>query len=259
VTVAVTALGWAAAAGALAVAVAARAELAARMERLARASHELRRPLTAARLAAHALAGANGDWPARAATLERELIRAGRLLGDLDAVRGVAGVVPAWPMEMRAVQVGALLLEVAEGFGGGLVIEPTNEAVVVRGDADRLVQAIGNLVANALEHGAGPVRLDARAEDDRVQVRVSDAGPGLQASLDELTAGAHGGGGRRGRGLAIVAEIARAHGGVLRAEARAPGPFDARRPEAMWAAPVAPRGACLVLDLPRAARPVAVR
>jgi len=67
-TVALAALGWMVAAGALAVALATRRELAGRMERLARATHELRRPLTAAQLAAHGIAGANGDRaPARAA------------------------------------------------------------------------------------------------------------------------------------------------------------------------------------------------
>ena len=50
---ALAAAGWLLAAGALALALATRRELAARMERLARAAHELRRPLTAARLAAH--------------------------------------------------------------------------------------------------------------------------------------------------------------------------------------------------------------
>src|SRR5206468_12444029 len=53
VSAALAAAGWLLAAGALALALATRRELAARMERLARAAHELRRPLTAARLAAH--------------------------------------------------------------------------------------------------------------------------------------------------------------------------------------------------------------
>ena len=113
-TAAVAAFGWAAAAGALALALAARRELDARMERLARASHELRRPLTAARLAAHGLAGANGDRRARAAAIERELARAGRLLGDLDAVRGAAA--PVWPGESRPVALDELLAEVAAAW-----------------------------------------------------------------------------------------------------------------------------------------------
>jgi signal transduction histidine kinase len=249
VNVAVAVFGWVAAAGALAMALAARRELAARMERLARASHELRRPLTAARLAAHGLADANGDRPARAAAIERELARAGRLVGDLDAVRGVA-LGPAWPLESRCVAVGALLRDVAEGFGGGVVMERCDEDSVVCGDSDRLAQAIANLAANALEHGSGPVRLGTRVGDGRAVVRVSDGGAGLPAPMDELVRGAHGGRGARGRGLAIAADIVRSHGGVLRAEAG----FDLQRPER----PVMP-GACLVIDLPLAAQASAVR
>ena len=51
-----------------------------------------------------------------------------------------------------------------------------------------------------------------------VAVYVADDGAGLPASLDELVGRARAGRGARGRGLAITAEIARAHGGALRAE-----------------------------------------
>jgi signal transduction histidine kinase len=226
VSVALAALGWALAAGALAVALAARRELDARMERLARAAHELRRPLTAARLAAHGLAHANGDRPPRAAAIERELARAGRLLGDLDAVRGVAA--PVWPGESCPVAVRQLVAEAAEGWpeavaGGRLVVlEPPEPGVVVRGDPGRLAQALGNLVANALEHGAGTVRVGASLAAGGVALYVADDGAGLPASLDELVGRARAGRGARGRGLAITAEITRAHGGALRVE-RGPG------------------------------------
>ena len=233
-TAAVAAFGWAAAAGALALALAARRELDARMERLARASHELRRPLTAARLAAHGLAGANGDRRARAAAIERELARAGRLLGDLDAVRGAAA--PAWPGESRPVALGELLAEVAASWepvaaaqGRFVCVEAGAGAdAIVRGDPERLAQALGNLVANALEHGAGTVRVGVGRRPDGVTLRVSDAGLGLPASLDAHVGRARAGRGARGRGLAIAAEIARAHGGALRLE----------------------RPSCLALDLP---------
>jgi signal transduction histidine kinase len=223
VSVALAALGWALAAGALAVALAARRELDARMERLARAAHELRRPLTAARLAVDGLARANGDWLARAGVVERELARAGRLLGDLEALRGVA--VPPWLGESCPVAVDELLAEAVGGCpeavvarGGRLVLEPAGEGVVVRGDPGRLAQALGNLVANALEHGAGTVRVGATVGAGGVAVYVGDEGPGLPASLDELVGHARAGRGARGRGLAIAAEIARAHGGALRVE-----------------------------------------
>jgi signal transduction histidine kinase len=222
VSVALAALGWALAAGALAVALAARRELDARMERLARAAHELRRPLTAARLAAHGLAHANGDRPARARAIERELARAGRLLGDLDTVRGVAA--PVWPGESCPVPVQELLVGAAEawpeavGDGRLVVLEAPEAGLVVRGDSGRLAQALGNLVANALEHGAGTVRVGARVAAGGVAVYVADDGAGLPASLDDLVRRARAGRGARGRGLAITAEIARAHGGALRVE-----------------------------------------
>jgi signal transduction histidine kinase len=238
-TVALAALGWVVAAGALAVALATRRELEGRMERLARATHELRRPLTAARLAAHGLAGATGDRAARAAAIERELARAGRLLGDLDGVRGA--VAPPWLGETRLVVVPELLADVAETWapsaaaqGRRVVLEPWDEVPVVRGDADRLAQALGNVVANALEHGLGTVRLGVRARGARVVLTVADAGPGPQKPLDVLGRAASAGRGARGRGLAIVADIARAHGGAVRVEQ---GDVGAR----------------LVIDLPRAA------
>jgi len=244
-TVALAALGWVLAAGALAVALATRRELDARMERLARATHELRRPLTAARLAAHSLAGANGDRAARAAAIERELARAGRLLGDLDGVRGA--VAPPCLGEMRLVVVPELLADVTETWapvaaaqGRTVVVEPWGEVAVVRGDVDRLAQALGNLVANALEHGVGTVRLGVRAGGGRVMLTVADAGAGPQKPLDVLMGGASAGRGHRGRGLAIVAEIARAHGGGIRVEEEQ----DVR--------------ARLVIDLPGAAGPASV-
>ena len=64
-----------------------------------------------------------------------------------------------------------------------------------------------------------------------MRIEVCDEGPGLPASVGDLTRRARGGRGRRGRGLAIAAEIAERHGGRL------------------VAAP-APRGARIALELP---------
>ncbi len=53
----------------------------------------------------------------------------------------------------------------------------------VPGDRGRLAQALGNLLANAVEHGTGPISLRATREEDRVRLEVSnqvDRGRGLR-------------------------------------------------------------------------------
>ncbi len=104
--------------------------------------------------------------------------------------------------------------------------------MLVPGDERRLAQILRNLLANAAEHGAGPVRLSVREAAGRALVGVEDSGPGLPAPLAALTARASRA--RRGHGLAVSVAIAREHGGRL-----APAPSAA--------------GARLVLELPRTA------
>ena len=96
------------------------------------------------------------------------------------------------------------------------------------GDRLRLEQALGNLVDNALRHGAGTVRLEADARDGNVELRVADEGPGfatdvLPVAFERFTRQDEArGDGASGLGLAIVDAIARAHGGTARAT-NAPG------------------------------------
>jgi heavy metal sensor kinase len=87
------------------------------------------------------------------------------------------------------------------------------------GDRVRLEQALGNLVDNALRHGAGTVELGGKVENAAVTLQVSDAGDGFPAdflphaferfSRVDVARGGDG----TGLGLAIVDAIARAHGG----------------------------------------------
>jgi signal transduction histidine kinase len=55
--------------------------------------------------------------------------------------------------------------------------------VRVRADRGRLAQALGNLLANAVEHGAGPIRVSAWRSGERVRLEVvnrADRGRGLR-------------------------------------------------------------------------------
>jgi two-component system sensor histidine kinase CpxA len=92
-------------------------------------------------------------------------------------------------------------------------------------DAELLSRAIGNLLRNSLRYAgaAGPIRVHARADDDTMEIAVSDRGPGVKAadlprifdpffrvdaSRDRATGGA-------GLGLAIVKTCVEACGGSV--------------------------------------------
>jgi two-component system phosphate regulon sensor histidine kinase PhoR len=96
----------------------------------------------------------------------------------------------------------------------------------VRGDSAQLLQAVDNLLSNAIRYGGcdnGPVRLAVLREKGRPLVRVSDSGRGIAPEhLPRLTerfyrvdeARSRGSGGT-GLGLAIVKHIAERHRAIL--------------------------------------------
>ncbi len=97
--------------------------------------------------------------------------------------------------------------------------------VPAAGDPARLERALANLVDNALRHGRSEVAVRASAEDGWAVLEVTDDGPGIpDADRDRvferfvrLDADRSRAGGGTGLGLAIAREIARAHGGDVRA------------------------------------------
>ena len=127
------------------------------------------------------------------------------------------------PLRREEIQVKDLLETVAGRFDQNVEVGVQDGDSIV-GDRLRLEQALGNLVDNARRHGAGTIRLEAVRRDDRIELRVSDEGPGFPPELlphafDRFTRGdeARERGGT-GLGLAIVAAVAKAHGGRAHAE-----------------------------------------
>jgi signal transduction histidine kinase len=235
--------GWIAASFAAAIALLARHALAERMETVARACHELRGPITAARLGLQ-LGSRTGELSAaRLRAVDLELGRASLALEDLARARtrgpSVRSVEDVDVAELLADSVEAWRASAADR-GVELVLRWSGTRAQVIGDRLRLAQATGNLIANAIEHGQGAVEVRGRADSAGTRIEVSDHGPGLPAPVAELARRAHRGQGARGRGLAIAAAIAADHGGRL-------------------AAAPSERGAKLVLELPAAMPPAPVR
>jgi signal transduction histidine kinase len=211
-----TIAGWLAAIGAGFTAILVRRLLAKRMELVARSSHELRGSITAVRLGV-----SPGDpSPARLRALDLELGRAAAAVEDLigACVREPVG------RELEVFDAEQLLADSVEAWRpaaaerrGSVALTWCGGPVILLGDRYRLAQATGNLIANAIEHGGGDVRVVGRRDGAHVRVEVTDRGPGLPAPVRELVRRARGGKGRRGRGLAIAATIARHHGGRLAA------------------------------------------
>lgn len=183
----------------------------------ARASHEVRGPLSVARLLLDDLVGRGEVAPQAARALDLQLQRVRLAIDDLDA----AATGTRTPDRLEVVAVRSLVEQISAAWRveGVRVTVPDDDRLLLV-DRTRLGQAIGNLLANALEHGAAPVELRARRLDGRIRLEVRDAGPGLRAPLTTLTRRSRG---ARGHGLAIAATIAERHGGRLLAAPSASG------------------------------------
>ena len=170
-----------------------------RLELVASAEHELRGPLAALTLAA-------GARPfVASAVLEAQLERTRPALGDLAAARAGGPVRP----RVQRLPLRALAERAAEGWrgaGGEVSFDWRAGPATVQADPERVSQALGNLLSNAIEHGGGRVAVRGLRAGERVRIEIEDRGPGFSARR----------GRGRGRGLRIAARAVEEAGGELR-------------------------------------------
>jgi two-component system phosphate regulon sensor histidine kinase PhoR len=208
---------------------------------VSKVSHELRTPLTSIRLFAETMERARGDQTSQNATFdkclagltretERLITVIERLLdwGRMEAGRKL--------FELHTESASTLVAKAVEAFAPvrdrhpdldfSAHVDP--ELPLVEADVGAMVDAIGNLLQNALKYGGAPpvVRLRATRAGRGVAIEVSDNGVGIPPvehrrifqkfyRIDDRLSREREG---SGLGLAIVKHIVRAHGGRVRVE-----------------------------------------
>jgi two-component system OmpR family sensor kinase len=216
----------------------------ARRQLLADVSHELMTPLSAIRGYVETLGmkelhldGATREKYLDIAHQETHKLEA--IIGDLLDLARLEGGGDSF--EFDEVLVDDLLRRVADRHRPALIerrVTLTTTAAsgtpLIRGDADRLEQALQNVAANAIRHtpDGGTVTLRAEPAGDRVRITVTDTGPGIPAEhlphifdrfykADAARAGTSVASGS-GLGLSIVRAIVARHAGDV-AASYAPG------------------------------------
>lgn len=208
----------------------------ARRQLLANLVHELGRPLGAIRSAIQALLhGADRD-----AQLSRDLLtgiddetlRLQHLLEDLAGLH--KQILGRLELNRSPVQVKDWLVSTLspweasarqQGLNWEVQIAPYLPVVVM--DPDRMAQAVGNILSNAIKftRTGGTVSTTVRSEDDRLLIDVSDTGAGIPVDEQKkiFEPFYRGRQGHRivegmGLGLSIARDIVTAHGGNIQLE-----------------------------------------
>ncbi len=206
---------------------------------VADASHELRAPLSVLKTELEVALLENGDAADLRASVGSAIEETDRIIDLAESLLVLASAEQGLlAMQRRDINACSLLDSVADRFTqlagqNQRELRTTSDGESwIYADPSRLEQALGNLVENALRHGAGDVELAQRLLGDRVELHVVDHGGGfppdfLPNAFDRFTRanGSRPRGGT-GLGLAIVRAIAHAHHGTVQAVNRATGGAD---------------------------------
>jgi len=201
-----------------------------RMRRfLADASHELRTPIAGVQASAETLLRTN---PSRATRekiilqILRESHRAGRLIDDLLAITRLEQGIPLAREPFDLMPLTTAAVELTRELAPTVDVQlHAPSRVRLHGDPERIRQILDNLLSNARHATPDGGQITVRVTDhaDRIQVEVTDTGPGipppdrervferftrLNGTYPSRTVG-------NGLGLAIARSIATAHSGTL--------------------------------------------
>ncbi len=221
-----------------------------RRDFVANTSHELKTPVGAVSLLAEAIESAADD-PAQvrafASRISAEAGRLGQLTGrimSLSRLQAEDGLTEVAPVSIDEVIASSIEAHVVQADSAGVELARGGDrGVWVRGDAQILIEAVGNLIANAIVYSprGSRVGVGVKADDDVVEIAVSDQGIGIAEAdreriferfyrADEARSRRTGG---TGLGLSIVKHATQRHGGEVR----------------LWSRPG--RGSTFTIRLPR--------
>lgn len=215
---------------------------ATRRRFFADAAHEMKTPLAVIEATVAAVLDGVYDHDDRhLATIRDQARLLGRVVDDLRTVS--LAEVGALPLSPVAVPAGDLTRAAARAFeprseakGVAIAADVPAAGLVVRADPDRIGQALGSLLDNALRYAPPGSRIALRAERSpldpaRARLSVEDAGPGIAPDdlpyvfdrFYQADPARNRGTATSGLGLAIVRAVVEAHGGRVGASNRQGG------------------------------------
>ena len=200
-------------------------------------AHDLRTPLTRLRQNLELGLSGDGDAAALRATMARALDQSDDALALFAAILAISDVEANGDLRKGPVDLSGLVGELADSYrptiedGGRAFGQSIAGDVLVTGNRGLLAQMIGNLLDNALRHTAPDVAISVllTMTDEAAIITVADRGAGIPANqrvrmFERFTRLEHSRSAPgHGLGLSLVAAVARAHGGTVRLDDRAPG------------------------------------
>jgi two-component system sensor histidine kinase BaeS len=198
-----------------------------RRDLVADVAHELRTPVAILQAGHEALLdGVAEPTPAELASLRDEVLRLARMVGDLQTL--AAADAAALQLALRPADLAEVAATAADSLArrfevAGITLDQDLTRVPVRADERWLHQVITNLLTNALKFtpAGGRVTIHTSQRGAEAILQVSDSGVGIPAGdlphiFDRFWRGRQAAQiSGSGIGLAIAAELARAHGGEL--------------------------------------------